>query len=193
MSAYRSIPNTVIAVPANEAELKQMMFTAYLRKKGPFIIRYPRGLGEGVEWRSLKFEEMPEGKSELLLEGTRVAVVAAGYLANRAYEVAVRLREETGICPAVYNLRYLKPLDIGMLEDIRSRFHVIVTIEDGSLAGGLYGAVCEYVSPFENAPRVIGLGIPDMFIEQGTQKEERAECGIDNESIYACLKEQIEG
>ena len=193
MSAYRSIPNTVIAVPANEAELKHMMFTAYLRKKGPFIIRYPRGLGEGVEWRSLKFEEMPEGKSELLLEGTRVAVVAAGYLANRAYEVAVRLREETGICPAVYNLRYLKPLDIGMLEDIRSRFHVIVTIEDGSLAGGLYGAVCEYVSPFENAPRVIGLGIPDMFIEQGTQKEERAECGIDNESIYACLKEQIEG
>ncbi len=192
MSAYRSIPNTVIAVPANEAELKQMMFTAYLRKKGPFIIRYPRGLGEGVEWRSLKFEEMPEGKSELLLEGTKVAVIAAGYLANRAYEAAVRLREETGSCPAVYNLRYLKPLDIEMLENVRKRFQVIVTIEDGSLAGGLYGAVCEYVSPFENAPRVVGLGISDMFIEQGAQKEERAECGIDNESIYVCLKEQIE-
>ena len=193
MAAYRSVPNTVIAVPSNETELKMMMYTAYQRKKGPFIIRYPRGLGEGVEWRSSKFETLPEGKSELLLEGEKVAVIAAGYLANRAYEAAVRIKDETGHCPAVYNLRYLKPIDVEMLETVRRTFKTVVTIEDGSLAGGLYGAVCEYVSPFENAPRVVGLGIPDMFIEQGTQQEEREECGIDAESIFSCLKAQMKG
>ncbi len=192
MAAYRSVPNTVIAVPANEAELKQMMFTAYQSKKGPFIIRYPRGLGEGVEWRSIKFGILPEGKSELLEEGEKVAVIAAGYLANRAYEAAVRLKEETGHSPAVYNLRYLKPIDTEMLETVRKGFNVVITIEDGALSGGLYGAVCEYMSAFTASPVVKGLGIPDRFIDQGTQLEERIECGVDSDSIYECLKKHLE-
>ena len=183
MAAYSSIPGIIIAAPRNEIELKQLMYTASRKNDGPFIIRYPRGYGEGVEWRRHEFAELQIGKAEKLLDGTEVAVLAAGPLSNRALEAAIRLREETGANPAVYNIRYIKPIDTAMLEEA-GRFRAIITIEDGVTAGGVYGEVCEYFAGKENRPAISGLGIPDRFIEQGTQAEEHQECGIDPESIF---------
>ena len=191
IAAYRSIPNAVIAAPRNEIELKQMMYTASTSTEGPFIIRYPRGYGEGVTWRNCEFTGLQVGKSEKMLDGTDVAVIAAGPSANRAFEAALRYRSETGTSPAVYNIRYIKPADTDMLEEACRNFHTIITVEDGVTAGGMYGEVSEYCAGKENGPGILGLGIPDRFIDQGTQEQEREECGIDTESIYAKITEAM--
>lgn len=188
MAAYRSIPGTVLAVPRNELELKEMMYTAAGCGHGPFIIRYPRGYGEGVEWRTEDFREMKPGKAEKMLNGSGVAVLCAGPAANRAYEAALRLKSETGSNPAIYNIRYLKPLDGDMMDEAASRFGTIVTVEDGCVKGGLAGEVSEYVASRGLGIKVKSLGIPDRFIGQGTQNELRAECGYDAEGIYETLK-----
>ena len=192
MAAYRSIPNTVIAAPMNEIELKQMMYTASTMQEGPFIIRYPRGYGEGVDWRNCDFTELPVGKSEKLIDGTDVAVIAAGPLAARALEAAVRLKSETGTNPAVYNIRYIKPVDTDMLEEAGDKFHTIVTIEDGVTAGGLYGEICEYFAGKDSRPKIVCLGVPDRFIEQGTQSQEKKECGFDQDGIYMKISEEMQ-
>lgn len=192
MAAYRSIPNTVIAAPMNEIELKQMMYTASTMQEGPFIIRYPRGYGEGVDWRNCDFAELPVGKSEKLIDGTDVAVIAAGPLAARALEAAVRLKSETGTNPAVYNIRYIKPVDTDMLEEAGDKFHTIVTIEDGVTAGGLYGEICEYFAGRDYRPKIVCLGVPDRFIEQGTQSQEKKECGFDPDGIYMKISEEMQ-
>ena len=191
IAAYRSIPNAVIAAPRNEIELKQMMYTASTSTEGPFIIRYPRGYGEGEDWRNCGFAALPAGKSEKLTDGTGVAVIAAGPSANRAFEAALRYRSETGESPAVYNIRYIKPVDSAMLDEAGKNFRTVITIEDGVTAGGLYGEVCEYFAGKGTRPEIIGMGIPDRFIEQGTQAEEREECGIDPESIYRQISAEM--
>lgn len=191
IAAYRSIPNAVIAAPRNEIELKQMMYTASTSTEGPFIIRYPRGYGEGEDWRNCDFAALPAGKSEKLTDGTGIAVIAAGPSANRALEAALRYRSETGTNPAVYNIRYIKPVDSAMLDEAGKKFQTIITIEDGVTAGGLFGEVCEYFAGKGTRPEIIGMGIPDKFIEQGTQAEEREECGIDPESIYRKISAEM--
>lgn len=191
IAAYRSIPNAVIAAPRNEIELKQMMYTASTSTEGPFIIRYPRGYGEGEDWRNCGFAALPAGKSEKLTDGTGVAVIAAGPSANRAFEAALRYRSETGESPAVYNIRYIKPVDSAMLDEAGKNFRTVITIEDGVTAGGLFGEVCEYFAGKGTRPEIIGMGIPDRFIEQGTQAEEREECGIDPESIYRKISAEM--
>ena len=192
LAAYRSIPGTVIAAPRNETELKSMMFTASKWDDGPFIIRYPRGYGEGIAWRETDFEELAPGKGEKMLDGTTVAVICAGPVANRAYEAAVRIGAETGKNPAIYNIRYIKPVDEAILGDAARNFGTVVTIEDGCTKGGLFGAVSEYIAERGLGNKVIPMGIPDRFIGQGTQKELRAECGYDSESIYSTLKKLME-
>lgn len=184
MAAYRSIPNCTISSPKDETELKQLMYTTYKRQKGPYIIRYPRGMGEGADWKNAKFEELPVGKAETLLEGTDVAVITTGPSAYRALEAAKEFPGQVG----VYNFRFLKPLDTNMLDEIGSRYRNIVTVEDGCLMGGLYSAVCEHFASIGCRPSIEGAGIPDKFITRGTQKEERAECGIDCEGIQKRIK-----
>ncbi len=181
LAAYRSIPNTTIAAPRNEIELKQLMYSALQADGGPFIIRYPRGCAEGTPWRDAPFALLPSGKGEQLREGKRLAILALGPVANRAAEAADRYAAETGAGPAVYDLRFLKPLDTDILEACRG-FEAILTLEDGCLKGGLYSAVCEY---FAQGPiKVYGHGIPDRFIAQDRQDAQRAACGLDTESIY---------
>ena len=192
IAAYRSIPGVVIAAPRNETELKSMMYTASLHDGGPFIIRYPRGYGEGVDWRSSAFTEMAPGKGEKMLDGTDVAVICAGPSANRACEAALKLKAETGKNPAIYNIRYIKPVDTEMLGRITEDYRRIVTVEDGCTKGGLFGAVSEFITPLGLGNKVTALGIPDRFIGQGTQKELRAECGYDAEGIYRTLKAEME-
>lgn len=187
IAAYRSIPDTIIGVPKDELELKNMMYTASRYNTGPFIIRYPRGYGEGVEWRNEDFTEIAPGKAEKILDGTSISVICAGPSVYRAIEAAMRIKDETGWNPSIYNIRYIKPLDEEMLDEIVSASDTIVTVEDGCLKGGLHGAISEYVAERGLGIKVTGLGIPDRFIGQGTQQELRAECGYDTDGIYRTL------
>ena len=186
LAAFRSIPNTLIAAPRNERDLKNLMYSGLSLKGGPFIIRYPRGCGEGVDWKDTPFKELPIGRGEKLFDGKDVAILALGPVANRAVEAARRHKDDYWVAPSVYDMRFLKPLDSAILEEV-SRFRVVLTLEDGALKGGLYGAVCEYFAGRSDAPIIKGLGIPDRFIAQDTQTAQRAECCLDTESIFGLL------
>ncbi len=191
MAAYRSIPNAIIAVPRNEIELKNMMYTASLCPTGPFIIRYPRGNGEGIAWREAAFEKLTIGQSECLLEGSRVAIIAAGPFANRAYEAAQEYAAKNGVGPAVYNIRYVKPIDVQLLDYVAEHFDKVITIEDGCVKGGLYGAVTEYFAPMEKKVMVRAIGVPDEFVEQGSQVEQRKECELDAQGILRVVSQMM--
>ena len=191
MAIYRTIPGAIVAAPADEVELKNMMYSAMLSDNGPYIIRYPRGYGEGAGWQSASYEEYVPGKGTMLLDGEGVAVIAAGPVVNRAVEAAKELKDKTGSCPAIYNIRYIKPIDEEMLEEICGRFSEIVTIEDGSIVGGLYGSVAEYVSCHHKGVYVTPIAIPDRYLSQGTQDELRDECGLTTARIRELLEEKM--
>lgn len=191
INAYRCIPDTIIAAPKDEIELKNLMYTASLSEEGPFIIRYPRGYGEGLDWRNAEFRLLEKGKSEMIADGEKVAIIGVGPVVNRAAEAAAEYKKKNGTGPAVYNIRYIKPLDTKMMERILSEFRSIITIEDGSLAGGVYGAVCEYAAEKGKMTRIRGIGIPDRFISQGTQQELREECGLSKENIRRSIEEEM--
>ena len=186
LAAYRSIPGAIIAAPRNEVELKRLMYTGLESSGGPFIIRYPRGCGEGTPWREASAEPLPVGKGEKLMDGKGVAIVGIGPSVNRAVEAAMRHKADYWVGPAVYDARFLKPLDTGMMEEI-SRYKAVITVEDGSLKGGLFGAVCEYFAARPDAPIIKGVGIPDRFIAQDTQRGQWASCGLDSESLLDLL------
>ena len=191
MAIYRTIPGAIVAAPADETELKNMMYSAMLSENGPYIIRYPRGYGEGAGWQSASYEEYVPGKGAMLLDGEDVAVIAAGPVVNRAVEAAKELKDKTGSCPAIYNIRYIKPIDEEMLEEICGRFSEIVTIEDGSIVGGLYGSVAEYVSCHHKGVYVTPIAIPDRYLSQGTQDELRDECGLTTARVRELLEEKM--
>lgn len=184
LAAYRCIPNTIVSSPKDESELKNLMYTAYHYDRGPFIIRYPRGCGEGREWRNVEAEDLPLGKAETLIEGSEVAIIASGPEVNRALEAAGDYKGRVG----VYNFRFLKPLDESLLDEIGKRYKHIITVENGSLKGGLYGAVCEYLCSRGCKADIEGLGIPDEFISHAKQRTQLHYCGIDCEGIRKRLK-----
>ena len=190
MSIYRTIPGAIIAAPKDEIELKDMMYSAMLSESGPYIIRYPRGYGEGRDWQTHEFSRMEEGKGEQLREGSRIAVIAAGPVANRAAEAADEIKAETGWNPAIYNIRYIKPIDVAMLDKIAELYEVVVTVEDGSVLGGLHGAVAEHLSEKDRPVKVIPVGIPDTYLSQGTQKELREECRLSKDGIKGAILEE---
>ncbi|MBE6238617.1 MAG: 1-deoxy-D-xylulose-5-phosphate synthase [Bacteroidales bacterium] len=192
MAIYRTLPGTVIAAPKDETELKNMMYTASLAEEGPFIIRYPRGYGEGAPWKESPYSTIEPGKGEVLLEGSEIAVIAAGPSANRAVEAALRIKEETGWNPSIYNIRYIKPLDEALVLDAAGSHSRIMTIEDGCIKGGLYGAVTETVAGSSSPVPVRPVGIPDTYISQGTQEELREECGLTEAEIYRIIMEEKE-
>ena len=191
LAAYRSIPGLVIAAPSDETELKNLMYTA-LHQDSPMIIRYPRGKGEGTDWRGAGWNILPAGRATRLAEGSRIAVLALGPVVHRALEAAEDFRKEAGFSPAVYDVRYLKPIDTDMLAEVAAGFDAVVTLEDGALMGGLFGAVSEYMSGTGRGILVRGAGIPDRFIVQDTQAAERKECGLDRGSILSILRELVE-
>ncbi|MBO5471977.1 MAG: 1-deoxy-D-xylulose-5-phosphate synthase [Bacteroidales bacterium] len=192
MAVYRTIPGAVVAAPKDEIELKDMMYTAMLSEHGPFIIRYPRGNGEGVPWEEHEFTVMPEGKGEVMMEGRDVAVICAGPVANRALEAAKEILEETGVNPSIYNIRYIKPVDEQLLSEAARKHRSVVTIEDGTVAGGLHGVVAEFMSAMPDPLRVRAVGIPDEYVSQGTQEELRALCGLTKDAIKAVLAEEMQ-
>jgi 1-deoxy-D-xylulose-5-phosphate synthase len=188
MAAYRSIPDTVISAPRNELELKQLMYTALQQDKGPFIIRYPRGNGEGAGWKDAEFEAVPVGKAIELKAGSEIAVVGTGPAVNRALEAAEGFGERV----AVYHFPFVKPLDTEVLESIASKFSKIVTVEDGALSGGLFGAVSEFLTRRGCKARIVPVGIGDEFVTQASQAQQRKDWGLDKESMEKIFQKFLE-
>ncbi len=191
LAALRCIPNVIIAAPKDETELKRLLYSGTGLKDGPLIIRYPRGTGEGVDWRNADPAPIEPGKGEKLLDGERVAVLAAGPVVNRALEAAERIRRGTGKSPAVYNVRFLKPFDEALLEEAMG-FGRILTLEDGALKGGLYSEVCEYAASRHHGVSVKGLGLPDRFITQAPVDRQRDICGLSAERIYSEIVKEFQ-
>lgn len=187
MAAYRCVPNAVIAVPSDELELRNMMYTASMSSGGPFIIRYPRGSGENVRWKDAAYEIVAPGRGKRLIEGGRIAVIAAGPSVNRAVEAAERFARGHGYSPSVYNIRYIKPLDMDLLREACTFHGIVLTVEDGCVTGGLHGAVSEFVAENGLGTEVSGIGIPDEFIGQAGQAEQRDMCGLTAERILERL------
>jgi 1-deoxy-D-xylulose-5-phosphate synthase len=186
MAMFRPIPNLVIASPLNERELRDMLFSAAMPEWKTPIIRYPRGYGEGVEWKGTEFNAIPAGKARKLSEGKGVALLSIGPIGNKGAEAVSRLRAE-GFEVMHYDMRFLKPIDEEALADAVGNASTIVTLEDGALLGGLHSSVSEYVAERNIDCEVIGLGIPDKFIEQATQEEQYSACGFNAEDIYKVL------
>lgn len=184
LAYLRCVPNTIIAAPKDEAQLKRLLYTGMNIKEGPFVIRYPRGLGEGTDWMNAGPDPMEIGKGERLMDGEKVAVLALGPVANRAVEAAERLRKETGTGPAIFNVIFLKPFDTSILEEA-VRFKRILTLEDGCLKGGLFSEVSEYVASRGLDVEVACAGIPDKFITQAPVSLQKEACGLSTERIYS--------
>ncbi len=183
ISAFRAIPGVTVSTPKDEAELKSLLYSALKTATGPYIIRYPRGMGEGAPWRETPWQELPAGKAEELLHGTGTAILACGPAVAPALEAAGRIQGRAG----VWNFRFIKPLDTEALDRIASSYERIITVEDGSMAGGLYGAVCEYMASRHPGTRVKGVGIPDVFVAHATQAAQREACGISAEKLASML------
>lgn len=189
MAFLRPIPNLTIASPMDERELRRLMYTAQLPDKGTFVIRYPRGNGVLTDWEC-PLKEIEVGTGRRLHDGWDVAVLSIGPIGNDV-EKAIKLIEGAephnaeGHCPSVahYDMRFLKPLDDKLLEEVASRFSRIITIEDGVRNGGLGSAVTEWMSDHGYTPQITRMGMPDHFVEQGTVQQLREICGIDIESI----------
>jgi len=186
LAAYRSIPNMTIAAPSNELELKNLMYTATQPGNGPFIIRYPRGCGEGVDWKDVPFSPIPVGSSEQICEGSELAIVGIGPMVNAALKAAEQFPGKV----AVYNFRYLKPLDTATLDKIANTYKYIITVEDGCLKGGLFGAVSEYLASKDTL--VEGIGIADEFVEHARQSSQREHYGLDEKSIAKKIQNFLE-
>jgi 1-deoxy-D-xylulose-5-phosphate synthase len=185
LSYMRNIPNMTIASPMNEAEMRNMMFTAQLKGKGPFAIRYPRGQGVMPRWKT-PFEEMGVGKGRTICDGEDIAVLSLGPLGNYVVE-AFRDLAEQDIHPAHFDMRFAKPLDEALLHEVFKRFHKIVTLEDGCLPGGFGSAILEFMADNDYAAQVTRIGIPDKVIEHGEPEQLHKECGMDIESIKAAV------
>ena len=187
LAYLRPIPNLTIASPMDEHELRRLMYTAQLPDKGAFAIRYPRGRGVKVDWQC-PLEEVPVGKGRRLKEGKDVAVLTIGPIGNVAAKAIARFEQETGQSVAHYDIRFLKPLDEEILQEVGQRFTRIVTAEDGVLKGGMGSAVLEYMADHGFTPRVARVGIPDNFVEHGAVKVLHRICGMDEEGIIKALK-----
>ncbi|MBR6852974.1 MAG: 1-deoxy-D-xylulose-5-phosphate synthase [Prevotella sp.] len=187
--ALRPIPNLTICSPLDEHELRRLMYTAQLPDKGPFVIRYPRGGGELPDWRC-PFEEIKVGTGRKLHDGSDVAVLSIGPIGNNVTRAIEQLKfENEGISVAHYDMRFLKPIDESILEEVGRNFKRVITVENGVIRGGLGSAVLEWMNDHGYTPRVQRLGLPDSFVEHGTVKELMHIVGIDEEGIKKAILE----
>ena len=190
----RCIPNVVVSAPMNEAELRNLMYTAQLdENKNPFVIRYPRGQGVMPEWRT-PMEKIAIGKGRIIKEGEDIAILTIGHPGNFAVEACRALTTE-GINAAHYDMRFAKPLDEALLHEIASKFAKVITVEDGTVVGGFGSAVLEFMAAHNYNPDMKILGIPDRIVEHGKPEELHRECGYDAkaivEAVRACLPTSV--
>lgn len=190
IAAFRPVPNLTLCSPMDERELRRMMYTAQLPGKGTVVIRYPRGKGVcGEDWQC-PLEEIPVGKARCISQGKDVAVLSYGPIGNDVQKAVNELKEEG--CPlsvAHYDMRFCKPLDTELLEDVSARFKRVVTVEDAQRAGGFGSAVLEWMSDNNKDVKVQRIGLPDHFVEHGTVNELKVIAGIDNDTIKKVIRE----
>ena len=192
LAYLRPIPNLTIAAPYDEHELRRMMYTAQLPDQGPFVIRYPRGRGRLTDWHC-PLEAIEVGKGRRLKDGNDLAVLSIGAVGNAAADAIAEVEQaHPDVSIAHYDLRFAKPLDEELLEEVARRFNRIVTVEDGILKGGVGSAVLEYMADHDHTPHVRRLGIPDRFIEHGAVDILRHLCGIDKEGIRDALLAELQ-
>ncbi len=189
LAFMRTLPNMVVAAPMDETELRHMMYTASLEHDGPFSIRYPRGIGSVVDWQ-VPFVKMKVGTGRKLKNGEHMAVLSIGAIGAEAAK-AVEELEKKGVSVGHYDMRFVKPLDEIMLHEVFSKFKTVVTIEDGCIQGGFGSAIVEWMSDQGYFARVKRLGVPDKWIEHGTQTELYKECGYDAAAIEEVALELI--
>ena len=190
----RCIPNMIVSSPMNEAELRDLMYTAQLESnKLPFVIRYPRGEGVMPEWQT-PMKEVEIGKGRKLKDGKEIAILSFGHPGNFAAAAIRNLRTE-GITPAHYDLRFVKPLDEAMLHEVFANYSKVITVEDGTVVGGVGSAILEFMAKHDYKATLKMLGIPDRIVEHGSQKELHRECGYDTEAIMdaarSLMSEQV--
>ncbi|MFR0765338.1 MAG: 1-deoxy-D-xylulose-5-phosphate synthase [Alistipes communis] len=185
MAAFGAVPGLTVGAPMNEPELRNMMYTA-LQAGAPFMIRYPRGCGEGLPWRGVPFEALPVGRGRRLRDGRDVALVTVGTVGNAAARAAERAAVQ-GIGAAHYDLRWVKPLDEALLDEVGRKFRRVITVEDGCLRGGVGEAVAAYFNARGYRAHVTSLGIGDAWVEHGTPAQLYTLCGYDEEAIFRAL------
>ena len=189
LAYFRCIPNLTISSPMNEVELRNLMYTAQLDNMGPFVIRYPRGRGVTDGWRK-PFEKIEVGTGRRLREGKDVAILSIGHIGNLATEACKQL-SAMGIEAAHYDMRFLKPIDEAILHEVFLKYDKVITIEDGTIIGGLGSAVIEFMNDHNYRASIKRLGVPDTFIEQGTVAELYRICGCDVQGIIETTHELI--
>ncbi len=178
MAALRPIPNLTIASPMDEHELRRLMYTAQLPDKGTFVIRYPRGRGRLIDWKC-QLEEIEVGTGRRIREGESIAILSIGPIGNIVEEAI----EEMNLNIAHYDMRFLKPLDSKLLQEVGEQFKTIVTVEDGAREGGMGSAVLEWMADNGYTPRIVRLGLSDKFVEHGTVEQLYETCGINKDAI----------
>jgi len=187
----RCIPNMIVSAPMNEEELRNLMFTASLEKNaGPFSIRYPRGSGVMIEWKT-PFKEIEIGKGRKLRDGDDVAILTIGHIGNFAVAAAEKLALE-GINVAHYDLRFVKPIDEELMHEVFSKYKKIMTVEDGTIVGGMGSAVIEFMAANNYSAEIKMMGMPDHIVEHGEQAELYAECGYDSDAIISNIKTMLQ-
>ena len=185
--AYLScIPGLTVSAPMDEHYLRHLMYTSQLEGKGPFAIRYPRGGGVKVDWEC-EMKELPVGKGRRLADGEQLAVLSIGTIGNEVQKALAMLKEK-GIFVAHYDMIFLKPIDQAILEEVAAKYRHVITVEDGTVVGGLGSRVAQWMASRPQAPRITMLGIPDEFVHQGTVAQLKAQCGIDVASIFHSIE-----
>jgi 1-deoxy-D-xylulose-5-phosphate synthase len=186
----RCIPNMIVSAPMNEAELRNLMYTAQLDSiQFPFVIRYPRGEGVMPEWKT-PFEEIQIGKGRKLKDGQDIAILTIGHPGNFAAAAIRDLRNE-GLNPAHFDMRFVKPIDETLLHEVCRKYEKILTVEDATIVGGFGSAVLEFMAEHGYKNEIKILGIPDQIIEHGSPKELHRECGYDAQAIADALRKMM--
>jgi 1-deoxy-D-xylulose-5-phosphate synthase len=184
MAYFRCIPNMVVSAPLDEEDLRNLMYTAQLPENaGPFSIRYPRGNGSMIDWRT-PFTKLEIGKGRKLTDGNDVAILSIGAIGTEAIKARQAL-EEQGVSVAHYDMRFVKPIDEKMLHEVFQKHTKVITLEDGCLPGGFGSAVLEFMADNGYVAQVVRLGIPDTIVEHGTQQELYNECGYSAKHVAA--------
>lgn len=189
MSYMRCVPNMTVAAPMNEHYLRNLMYTVQSGDYGPFAIRYPRGEGALVDWKN-EMATIEVGKGRKLCDGDNVAILSIGHIGNNVQKLVQELKNE-GVNVAHYDMIFLKPLDESILHDVGKKYDNIITVEDGTIVGGLGTAVIEWLCEHNYHKNVVKIGIPDKFIPHGTIKELYELCKMDNESIKGVVLSMI--
>lgn len=189
---FRCIPNMIISAPMNESELRNLMYTAQLDSTGlPMVIRYPRGEGVMPEWKT-EMKEIKIGTGRRLKEGRDIAILSLGHTGNFAAS-AIRDLKNDGLNPGHYDMRFVKPLDEALLHEVFQQYQKVITVEDGTVVGGMGSAILEFMNEHGYRADVKILGIPDRLVEHGTPKELHRECGYDAQAIRESVLEMMNG